>query len=308
MDDPLDHRSLIAGLTPETRRALCSQSDGPGLLRIGLHLGMILLLSAAIFMSAPGWPVLMLIQGILLVFLFTALHETTHRTAFAQRWLNDAVAHVSAFLVILGPAHFRYFHMAHHRFTHDPKNDPELASPKPETLWDFAVYLTGLPEWIWRATTLVRNALGWNADGFVPQRGLKRIRREAIAFLLGYALLLITFGADLFWIWLLPLVLGGPFLRVYLLAEHTFCPHVSNMLQNTRTTFTHWVVRWLAWNMPYHTEHHAYPAVPFHRLPAFHELARAHLRETQTGYAGFAANYMTRIRSAGPLGEVSNAP
>ena len=27
-------------------------------------------------------------------------------------------------------------------------------------------------------------------------------------------------------------------------------------------------MRWLAWNMPYHTAHHAYPALPFHALPA----------------------------------------
>ena len=37
--------------------------------------------------------------------------------------------------------------------------------------------------------------------------------------------------------------------------------------QNTRTTYTGAVVKWVAWNMPYHVEHHAYPSIPFHALP-----------------------------------------
>ena len=64
-------------------------------------------------------------------------------------------------------------------------------------------------------------------------------------------------------------LLGQPFLRAYLLAEHARCPHVANMLENTRTTFTTALVRLIAWNMPFHAEHHAYPAVPFHKLPRF---------------------------------------
>ena len=56
------------------------------------------------------------------------------------------------------------------------------------------------------------------------------------------------------------------------------------MLENTRTTFTTALVRLIAWNMPFHAEHHAYPAVPFHKLPRFHEFVRQHLRTTERGY------------------------
>jgi fatty acid desaturase len=30
-------------------------------------------------------------------------------------------------------------------------------------------------------------------------------------------------------------------------------------------------MRWLSWQMPYHTAHHAFPGVPFHRLRELHE-------------------------------------
>jgi len=87
-------------------------------------------------------------------------------------------------------------------------------------------------------------------------------------------------SAELFWIWLLPVLVGQPFLRFYLLAEHGLCPTVANMFENTRTTFTNSIVRFVAWNMPYHTEHHVYPMVPFHKLPELHRIIQNELINT----------------------------
>ena len=63
------------------------------------------------------------------------------------------------------------------------------------------------------------------------------------------------------------------------------------MLENTRTTFTNSLVCFLAWNMPYHVEYHAYPAVPFHQLPTFHEFTKAHIAHTEDGYLKFNQAY-----------------
>jgi len=95
------------------------------------------------------------------------------------------------------------------------------------------------------------------------------------------------------WVWLLPCLLGQPFLRLYLMAEHGRCAFSANIFENTRTTLTNRIIRFLAWNMPYHTEHHALPQVPFHNLPALHAemqghhrvLARGYLRVTREGIA-----------------------
>lgn len=298
MKEHLDHRHFIASLPADTRRALCTQSDGPAALRLGLQLALIAGLGWAILAGVPGWPLLLVPQGILLVFLFTALHEAVHRTPFRTGWANDAMAWLTAFVVLLGPNHFRYFHMAHHRFTHDPERDPELEGGKPDTLRAYAIYLTGIPEWIWRVRTLVRNAFREITDSYVPDRGHAKCRREARIFLAGYVVLALVFGEALFWVWLLPMLLGGPFLRAYLLAEHSFCPNVADMFANTRTTFTTRAVRWLAWNMPYHAEHHTYPAVPFHKLPQLHALTSAHLKETADGYTRFTRAYPGRARHA----------
>ena len=61
--------------------------------------------------------------------------------------------------------------------------------------------------------------------------------------------------------------------------EHTGLSHAPNTLLNTRTLKTNAFMRWLNWNMTYHTVHHTYPNVPFHRLPELHEAV-----EEQVGF------------------------
>jgi fatty acid desaturase len=85
-------------------------------------------------------------------------------------------------------------------------------------------------------------------------------------------------------------------LRLYLLAEHGRCLEVEDMFLNTRTTLTTRVVRFLAWNMPYHAEHHAMPSVPFHKLPVLHDMTAAHLGQVSDGYSGFSKSYVASFR------------
>lgn len=84
--------------------------------------------------------------------------------------------------------------------------------------------------------------------------------------------------------WVLPVLLGQPFLRMYLLAEHTGCPLVADMRVNSRATLTNWAMRRLAWNMPFHTAHHVFPGAPFHALPEVHECIRDSARYEVPGY------------------------
>jgi fatty acid desaturase len=38
------------------------------------------------------------------------------------------------------------------------------------------------------------------------------------------------------------------------------------------------------WNMPFHTEHHLYPSIPFHLLPQAHQELKARLKHIVPGY------------------------
>ena len=299
----MDHRAFLASLSPEERRAFDAPTNRHGLARLALHFGAIAALGTLIGLRVPLWPLLMVPQGILLVFLFTLLHETSHRTAFRTPWLNTIAGWLCAAILALPPAWFRFFHLAHHRHTHDPARDPELATPKPETPGQYALHISGLPIWWSHLRTLARNAAGRCDDAYIPAARLPQITGEARAMLALYAALLLASLVArtpvLLFVWLLPLLAGQPFLRLFLLAEHGRCPHVANMFENTRTTFTNATIRALAWNMPFHAEHHASPNVPFHRLPALHRRARAHLRTTAPGYAAFNRAYAATLRAEG---------
>jgi fatty acid desaturase len=298
MSDTYDHTALIKALPAETRDRLTKRSDVAGLSRLALYLGALALCMLGIAVKVPLWPLLMLPQGILLVLLFTLSHECTHQTPFRTRWINEAVGHFCALAIALPFVWFRYFHLAHHKYTNDPERDPELEhGPRPSSLSGWLIYLSGWGYWRGMALTLLANARGDFTASYLPERRQNAMKREARILLTLYVLaaLSLIWSPLVLWLWLVPLLIGQPFLRAYLLAEHGLCPPVANMLENSRTTFTNRIIRFLAWNMPYHAEHHSFPNVPFHQLPAFHELTRAHLKSTSDGYAAFSADYLRHL-------------
>jgi fatty acid desaturase len=296
-----DHRTFLAEVPPALREALTERSDGPGLWHLAGHLGAILGFGGLIAAGVPGWPLLLPVQGVLIVFLFTLEHEATHRTPFRTPWLNDWAGRLAGVLLVLPFEWFRAFHMAHHRWTNLPGKDPELAGPKPETPRQWLWHVSGLPYWASALRLMAALVAGRVADSFVAEGARARVVREARMMAAGYGLAALTliWTPVLLWVWVVPVLLGQPFLRLYLLAEHGDCPEVENMFQNTRTTFTSRAMRWLAWNMPYHVEHHVWPTVPFHRLPDLHRLMRNELQVTADGYAAFTRAYLAR-RMPGP--------
>ncbi len=287
----MDERFAPTDLIDKRRlKTLAARSDTKGLVRLASHLGALGTTGAVVALTKGTlWlvPATML-HGVVLVFLFAPLHETIHRTAFRSRRVNDAVAWICGAVLVLPPAYFQAFHFAHHRHAQDPEQDPELALPKPESLGAYLRTASGLPYWRERFATTLAHAAGRVTERFIPPSHQARVVREARFLLAIYGVLAAASVAAGSWLvvgyWLVPVLLGQPFLRLYLLAEHTGCPLVPDMLRNSRTTRSNAVVRWLAWNMPYHAEHHAYPALPFHALPHAHVLLKEHIAVQASGY------------------------
>lgn len=289
--------STLGGLNLDRAqwRGLVERSNGPALWRIALHGGLILVLGAMIQSKVTLWPMLLLPQGLLLIFLFAPLHECIHSTAFKSKWCNDLTAHVCGWLVMLPPTWFRHFHLTHHRFTNNMERDPELAAAKPGNRRDYLLHMTGLTIWWSQMSMLLRNALGRNRDSFIPRKAHRRVTVEAAWFIALYAMAYQIFGEQLLWVWVVPALIGQPFLRGFLLAEHMGCPKVADMFANSRTTMTSAAPRFLTWNMSYHAEHHVQPAIPFHRLPAFHAHTRPGLKVVQDGYVQWHAGIFAHL-------------
>ena len=292
----MDHKDFLASLPPDLKHRLTARSNLHGLAHLAGHGGVIGLLGTLIGAGVPGWWALLPLQGIAIIFLFTLEHEATHKTPFANVALNDWVGRICGLAILLPFEWFRYFHLGHHRWTNVIGRDPELQTPKPQTRAGWAWHITGLPYWLSQIRLMAQLALGGGAADYLPTNAMPRIRREVWAMLAIYSLVAATFfwTSIFIWVWLLPILLGQPALRLYLLAEHGDCPEVANMFENTRTTFTTALIRFFAWNMPYHTEHHVYPAVPFHQLPTLHSLIKDDLRVTSDGYLAFTKDYLAR--------------
>ena len=283
-------------------KALAARSNVPACLRAAGHLGAIAVGGVALWHSlGTFWALpLTLLQGYFIAFLFNVVHETAHQTAFRTRAANYLLGHFAGFAVLLPYEYYRAYHWQHHRHTQDPEKDPELATPLPRTRAAIAWYWTGMPIWMGRARMLWRHGvLGRVTVPWVPPEKRPLIVREARLYLLGYASVIaasaLAGSAAALWLWIVPLMAGQLFLRPYLLAEHTGCAHTADMLANTRTTYTNAFVHFFAWNMPFHVEHHAYPAVPFHALPRLNALLASHIANTAPGYPAATAQVVRHL-------------
>jgi fatty acid desaturase len=270
-------------LSPVLLRELSGRSNLPGAVRAASHYGMIAIVGTLIGWSCSRYAIpwalpLVAVQGYFVAFLFSAVHETAHKTAFQNRALNLAVGHLSAFAIALPYEYYCLFHWEHHRHTQDPDRDPELiVGPKPRSDTQLAIAYSGLAQVAGRVRLMLRHALTSQVSvPWVPEPKRATIVKEARLYLAGYALLLIgslaLATATLLWVWIIPLLVGQLMLRPYLYSEHTGCERTRSAFENTRTTYTANVMKWFAWNMPYHVEHHAYPSIPFHALPKLHQV------------------------------------
>jgi len=297
-------------LPREELHPLMARSDGPALRRAALHLGVLAVTGVLLWrLRATGWTLPLLVaHGYVLAFVFCAFHETAHRTAFRTRWLNTALGTLAGLLIFWPYRNYRVYHWEHHRFTQDAARDPELYFSKPASVGAYLLVLTGVPNLIRRVSDLLRLASGradrpWMA---APER--RPLILEARIYLGVYLVVALasalTGSPMALLLWIAPLLVGQAFLRPYLLAEHTACGATRDCLENTRTTRTLALVRLFAWNMPYHAEHHAYPAVPFHALPRLHEHVRARLANLESGYivATVKVNRYLFARARGPVG------
>jgi fatty acid desaturase len=282
------------------------------LLRLAGHLAAIVL-SGAIYTLAlrrpAPFPVLLLAAlayGFTLVTMFAAMHESVHRTAFKSLWLNNAVGWFAGLLSFYNSTFYRHYHGWHHRFTQIPGKDPELEDHKPTSVPSYLVEMSGVPWWIGKLRAHATLALGRTSGyGFLNQTtgplAVRSVRWQLLVYGLAIAAS-IALGRPYFaTYWLVPVVLGQPLLRAILLAEHTGCSSDDNSLTNTRTTHTLWPVRFLMWEMPYHAEHHRYPALPFFALGGVHQsLGPSLAHVARRGYVGLHADLLGRLIAKSP--------
>ena len=300
--------SRAAPLATDELRRLQARSDARGLRRLAGHLAAIGATGYAYALSLAAHAPLVLqalaaiALGFTLVTMFATMHESVHRTAFKSRWLNDSVGWFAGLLSFYNSSFYRPYHGWHHRFTQLPGQDPELEDRKPTSIAGYLLELSALPWWLGKLRTHLRLAAGKTASyGFLNDKSAPLVVRSVRLQLATYSAaiaLSVWLGYPYFFVyWLLPVAAAQPLLRGILLAEHMGCSNDNDMLSNTRTTYTIWPVRFLMWEMPYHADHHRYPALPFFALSAVHRKLGPHLAHVaRAGYSGLHWAFIHELR------------
>jgi fatty acid desaturase len=278
-------------LSPEDLKLLNERSNLKGWLQLTGHLG-VMITSGYFWATNPHWFIAfpaVIIYGFSLATMFATLHECSHRTAFENNRLNDGVAWLAGILSFYNSTFYRRYHKWHHRYTQIPDKDPELEDPKPQNLQQYLLEISAIPWWLGKIRGHFRIALG-QLDNYpyisetASQEVIHSTRLQLLVYFIAIAVSVIFKQPWFVMYWLLPLAIGQPILRMILLAEHTGCTQDDNPVTNTRTTLTLWPIRFLMWNMPYHTEHHLYASIPFHALTAAHAKLSPHLKQLESGY------------------------
>ncbi len=225
--------------------------------------------------SAPFWLAYGVLYGSAMD---SRWHECGHGTAFKTSWMNNAVYQVASFCMVRNPVTWRYSHSRHHSDTIIVGRDPEIQAMRPPDLLRIGLNFLGILDALNGWQRMLLNASGRldpeEATYIPPHRHAEVIRVARIwtAIYTATLLLALMIGS------ILPLmVIGLP--RLYgawhhmltgVLQHAALADNVLDHRMNTRTVYINPISRFIYWNMNYHIEHHMFPMVPFHKLPALH--------------------------------------
>jgi len=205
-------------------------------------------------------------------------HECGHGTAFRTGWMNDVVYQIASFCMIRNPAKWRWSHARHHTDTIIVGRDPEITAMRPPALRRIVLNLFGIVAAWQDWGRMLLNASGRihpEEASYIPESEWPKVIRVARIWVLIYAA---TIALALWMGSILPLmVIGLPRLfgawhhvMTGVLQHAGLADNVLDHRLNSRTVHINPISRFIYWNMNYHIEHHMFPMVPFHRLPALH--------------------------------------
>ncbi len=285
-------------------KALMRRSDWPALGNYALWLGATAAFGAAAALSwGDPWLAVPLfaVYGVLYASGGESRwHECSHGTSFRTRWINEAFYHLASFLALKNPYAWRWSHTRHHTDTIVVGRDPEIAFPRPPDVRGMVLNLLYLKTGLTEVRRMLRHAAGGLSPDereYVPESERRKVYWTGRAHVL---ILAGTAAASVVWETLLPLMLiglptfyGSWLHHVTAATQHAgLAENVPDHRLNTRTVYLNPVLRFVYSNMNYHIEHHMFPMVPFHALPALHEAVK---HDMPRPYRGLVETYRELI-------------
>ena len=287
-------------------KGLMRRSDRRGLAQLAAYLAILIACGWLADRSLGSWWVVsaFLLYGGVWVFATSIVHETCHGTAFRTRWLNETVLFAAGVMVQQTPSVLRWTHARHHSQTAINGEDVEIILRNPMT-WRGLIFreLIDLASIWYYAKTVPLLSLGLldrDIRRCVPESEMPRAICEARAFLAIYVAIGIwALAAGSWWpivMFLLPRLAGAPVHGVMLASQHIgLAQDIRDHRATTRTMTLNPLARLIYWNMNYHIEHHMFPLVPFHALPALHQAIKHDCPPPTRGISGALAEIFATV-------------
>lgn len=294
-------------ISSEDLKRFTTRNDWKGLLHAG---GFLLLLGltgglAYYALSQGLWILLVLalyVHGTFYSFFGNALHELSHNTVFASRWLNVSVT------ALFGWLHWPYnphlYRLSHHKYHHrytlhqgsDGEDVPNYVELSPKLVFNLffnVLHWKAMFRNLYRLFTLTPTSKGWRGRGpkldeweqFVMRQASDKERRQVyrlaranlighVLFVTGCVALGIYSGTNL---WFLPvLVTFAPFYNAGFMGfmagvhQHAACEaNEPDFRKSCADAKLDPLTSFLYWRMEYHIEHHSFAAIPCYHLKPF---------------------------------------
>lgn len=263
-------------------KALMARSDQPAIRDTIIYYGAMIVLAGLTIWLWPSlwaWPPFLAYAVLYGSASDSRWHEAGHGTAFKTRWMNDVVYQIACFMLFRNPVVWRWSHARHHTDTIIVGRDPEIQTMRPPDIFKVVLAFFGKHQFD-NFLIMLRHAthgLTPAEESYIPESERPkavRIARIWLGICLGVVLLAAVTQS------ILPLLLVGVgpsifgswhFVMCGILQHTGMADNVIDHRLNSRTVLMNPVSRFIYWNMNYHVEHHMFPMVPYHALPALHE-------------------------------------
>jgi fatty acid desaturase len=276
-------------LPKEKLRELTQRSNWKGFLQTVPYLLLLVLTGAGAFYAyvlLPLWLffIILFIHGAFYAFLLNGFHELVHGTVFKSKWLNAVFLRIFAFLSWNSHVRFRASHVRHHASTLHTPDDEEVVLPIRLTVMTFLkcaiVNPLGFIKVLGDTTSqsIGHMRTPWERTLF-PERDTvarRHLMTWARIVLLGHAAIIVVSVATGNWLFAVVTSFarfyGGGFQWMCNITQHIgLQDNVPDFRLCCRTIEVNPFLRFLYFQMNYHTEHHMYAAVPCYNLKKLHQ-------------------------------------
>jgi fatty acid desaturase len=197
--------------------------------------------------------------------------------------MNDVVYEMAPFMVLRQSTPWRWSHTRHHTDTIIVGRDPEIAVPRPPDISGIILGFFSLKSGPKEYKKIIQHCfsqLTAEEKTYTPEMEYGKVFWTVRIWALIYAAVIawaIAIHSILPLMLIgLPLLYGAWLLVIFGITQHAgLAEDVLDHRLNCRTVYMNPIFRFVYWNMNYHLEHHMFPMVPYHALPALHAEMKA---------------------------------